>query len=71
MNKMYSAGDKVRIVNCLYGHRFNVGEIVTICTILTDSYVAKREVEDFCDRDWWYVYDDELEKVIPNRATIL
>ena len=30
MNKMYSVGDKVRIVNRLFGHQFNVGEIVTI-----------------------------------------
>lgn len=71
MNKTYSVGDKVRIVDCLFGHRFNIGETVTIDAILTESYVAKREVEDFCDRDWWYVYDNELEKVTANRATVL
>ena len=70
-NGLYSVGDRVRVAACLYGHRFDIGEIVVIDRILTESYIAKRDTEDFSDRDWWYVYDDELEKVVRTRAMVV
>ena len=70
-NSLYSVGDRVRVADCRYGHKFDIGEIVTIDRILTDSYIAKRDIENFSDRDWWYVYDDELDRVARTRAMVV
>mgnify|MGYP000991424752 CR=1 FL=1 len=51
-------GDLVVVSNCLYGHEFEIGEIIKILTSQHSAYLA---VSAFGDPDiTWWIEDDEV-----------
>lgn len=53
----YKVGDKVRVVSCKGGHKFNLGDIVEIFDVGESDYIATK------DGNTWYIYDEEVEPV--------
>ena len=53
----YKAGDQVKIIDCLHGHGFEIGEECTITTVTPDDYHATN------GKKHWYVTDDEIELI--------
>ena len=56
----FKEGDKVRIIENIWGHNFGIGEIVTISSayISSDDYAASNGEEEY------FVCDEEIEEVI-------
>lgn len=54
----FKVGDKVRIINELYGHQFEIGEVVAITAIDLDDPLCPYSTDD----EWW-VGDAEIEAV--------
>ena len=56
----FKVGDKVRVVDCVCGHKFDIGDVVTVVS-LESSYYECCADGDWCDT--WYLTDDEAELV--------
>lgn len=61
----YNIGDRVRIVACKHGHRFNLGDIVTIQKKSNDDYRAVSN-----DGTGWWITDDEVEPINNKKIVI-
>ena len=59
--KTVKVGDRVRVVERNYGHRFEIGDVVTLlgCGEFEDSYGNS-----------WYLEPDEYEPIVPNRIVV-
>lgn len=55
---MFNVGDKVRVVDCLWGHEFPIG---TVGTVIKIAWASDYEVE--ADGETWFLSDNELEPV--------
>ena len=53
----FKAGDKVRVVDTVYGHGFDIGDVVTVVRGLMGGY----ECNGVGSRDAWYLTDEEME----------
>ena len=58
----FNIGDKVRVVECLYGHRFEIGEVVAIKSFFKGSYRCCN------NKECWSLSEDELE-MVNNKAS--
>lgn len=54
----FKAGDKVKVVENITGHAFDIGEIVTITRPLPDAKIPHYETNDI-----WVITDEEVEEV--------
>lgn len=60
---LYKAGDKLRVIDEIWGHGFEIGDEVTIDQV---------HREDECYRcvagngDWWLLTEDEVELISKN-----
>jgi hypothetical protein len=51
-------GDKVKIIGCKAGHGFEIGEVVTVVTVRTNSnQITAEDSKDNCRR--WTVYTED------------
>ena len=53
----YKVGDKVKIKGRIYGHEFNIGDVVRI------EHVGSALYKAFLGHVWWWVDDEECEPV--------
>ena len=54
----YKPGDSVRVIKCLSGHGFRIGEVVTLCNV-NKNFFWKCANED----DVWYMKEEEFEPI--------
>lgn len=55
----FKAGDKAKVIACKYGHKFNIGEVVTITELKLESWGYECSNND----DYWCLNDEELEPI--------
>ena len=55
----FKVGDKARVVSKKHGHKFNIGEIVTI----TELYLEDIDYDCSNNNDCWFLRDEELEPI--------
>lgn len=68
----YKVGDKVRITDKLYGHRFDIGAIVVIIT--RNSYNYHGTLVNDRKENWWAFQDDEcviINRKLPNNIKVI
>ena len=53
----YKSGDSVRVIKCLYGHEFKIGEIIELLNAEDDGWFAINE------NDKWWVTEEEFEPI--------
>ena len=54
----YKPGDSVRVIDCLKGHGFRIGEVVTLCNV-NKNFFWKCANEN----DVWYMKEEEFEPI--------
>ena len=54
----YKPGDSVRVIKCLSGHGFRIGEVVTLCNV-NKNFFWKCANEN----DIWYMKEEEFEPI--------
>lgn len=58
ISNTFTVGDYVKIILCLNGHEFEIGEKVLIKTFEDNQYLAEDE-EGYC----WYITQEEAIKI--------
>ena len=54
----YKPGDSVRIIECINGHGFRIGEIVTLCSANGNQFWKSANEDDV-----WYIKEEEFEPI--------
>ena len=54
----YKPGDSVRIIECISGHGFRIGEIVTLCSVSGNQFWKSANEDDV-----WYIKEEEFEPI--------
>lgn len=65
----YKIGDKVKIVSCIYGHEFKIGEVVTIKNIFdTPTHPHYDAISE--SGEVWSINENEIEAIKDNQAKV-
>jgi len=59
MEHEFKVGDKVRVVDTVYGHGFDIGDVVTVVGVNEGDY----ECNGVGSRGTWFLVDEEVELV--------